>query len=57
MKLSSNYDFILMFSGFKCPNKKVKCADGLQCIKEEQQCNDKVDCNDSSDESAATCGT
>ena len=46
-----------MFSGFQCPNKKVKCADGLQCIKEEQQCNDRVDCNDSSDESAATCGT
>ena len=36
----------------------LKCADGLQCIRERMMCNTngKVHCNDGSDEDAVTCG-
>ena len=36
----------------------LKCADGLQCIRERMMCNPngKVHCNDGSDEDAVTCG-
>ena len=42
-------------SGYECPGNDIKCGDGLQCIDPWQNCNDKVECRDGSDESDETC--
>ncbi|XP_063425891.1 suppressor of tumorigenicity 14 protein-like [Mytilus trossulus] len=39
-----------------CPNGKVKCADGLQCIHFTSECDGFEDCDDGSDEGKACKG-
>ncbi|CAI5494693.1 unnamed protein product [Closterium sp. Naga37s-1] len=41
--------------GYSCPEGFKKCADGLQCVAEGLFCDGTVNCNDGSDEGAATC--
>ncbi|CAI5521821.1 unnamed protein product [Closterium sp. Naga37s-1] len=40
---------------YGCPEGFKKCADGLQCVAEGLFCDGTVNCNDGSDEGAATC--
>ena len=42
-------------SEFECPESKIKCDDGLQCISTEFVCDRKVHCKDASDEQADMC--
>lgn len=46
-----------MCLAYVCPEGKKKCADGLQCVEEEQTsfCNGHADCNDRSDEDPGFC--
>jgi hypothetical protein len=46
---------ITPFVSSNCPGDQIKCSDVLQCITPRFLCNDYVNCNDGSDESAATC--
>lgn len=40
---------------YQCPKSKVKCADGLQCVRQESICDGQEDCHDGMDEDKETC--
>lgn len=46
-----------VFEEYKCKEGYVKCADGIQCIHEQNMCDspDSISCNDGSDENDQKC--
>ena len=40
----------LIFEDYTCPENKIKCKDGKQCIKSYLRCNGYTSCTDGSDE-------
>lgn len=47
--------FFVFYTDFQCPDKLLKCGDGMQCLRYYQFCDGDVDCHDGSDENEDFC--
>lgn len=43
------------FLEYQCPSGRVKCADGIECVRIDRICDGREHCRDDSDEDKVKC--